>query len=482
MNRVTRTMWGVAASLVAAVSALADSPNLSLQINTNSSGVNQAQNFFQVTNNGTTSVKLSDISIKFWVNDTTGQNLVPHIYTGGCVAVAGNPSCIHQVSGVTAKAGKLSSACGTDPVRQANWSVTVSNTDGSMLAPGATWSNLQSQVNLANYANFNPGQASWYSPYLSPASYVPDVHFAVYVSGKPVTGSPPLRITKFNIPTVGAGASHMAAGPDGNVWFTEGAASKIGRITPSGVITEFTPPGFIYLNGITSGPDGNLWFVGSNGIGRITPSGVITTYPYPGYSEAQRITSGPDGNLWFTESHSVVGRITPSGVATEFTLPGASGAVWPMDITAGPDGNLWFTEANVNKIGRITPSGAITEFAVPTSSLGPLMIASGNDGNLWFTEPWANKIGRITPAGAISEFGLNAGPNFISAGPDGALWFSEPYESKIGRITTSGVVTEIPTSSLIYDLGEVTDGPDGNMWFPEYNGNKIGKISLSGCE
>ena len=46
----------------------------------------------------------------------------------------------------------------------------------------------------------------------------------------------------------------------------------IGRITPSGAITE--------------GPDGSLWFVeetlqGTVGIGRITPEGAMTEFPSP---------------------------------------------------------------------------------------------------------------------------------------------------------------------------------------------------------
>jgi streptogramin lyase len=31
----------------------------------------------------------------------------------------------------------------------------------------------------------------------------------------------------------------VAAGPDGNLWFTEFGSDKIGRITPTGTITEF---------------------------------------------------------------------------------------------------------------------------------------------------------------------------------------------------------------------------------------------------
>ncbi len=39
----------------------------------------------------------------------------------------------------------------------------------------------------------------------------------------------------------GAGLAGIAAGPDGNVWFTEGVGNKIGRITPAGDVTEFPP-------------------------------------------------------------------------------------------------------------------------------------------------------------------------------------------------------------------------------------------------
>ncbi|NOT60599.1 MAG: hypothetical protein HOP19_10290, partial [Acidobacteria bacterium] len=40
--------------------------------------------------------------------------------------------------------------------------------------------------------------------------------------------------TEFKIPTAASGVSRIIAGPDGNLWFLETAAHKIGRITPSG--------------------------------------------------------------------------------------------------------------------------------------------------------------------------------------------------------------------------------------------------------
>ena len=157
---------------------------LRLQVLTNSCGENQMQDFFEVTNTGYTPVNLSDISIKFWAYDTSGEAVDPHVWTGGCVVgVNGNPSCVHQVEGVTPTATQFSPACGPTPTEQANWEITITNTDGTQLPPGATWSNIQSALNLANYSNFSPGTADWYSPCLSGHSYQTSSQFAVYYQG-----------------------------------------------------------------------------------------------------------------------------------------------------------------------------------------------------------------------------------------------------------------------------------------------------------
>jgi len=93
---------------------------------------------------------------------------------------------------------------------------------------------------------------------------------------------------------------------------------------------------------------GNLWITEylDNKIGRISPTGTLTEFPIPTVnSEPFGITAGPDGNLWFTESfHSNIGRMTVTGAITEFPLPTAN--CWPEGITSGPDGNVWFTETS----------------------------------------------------------------------------------------------------------------------------------------
>jgi virginiamycin B lyase len=290
-------------------------------------------------------------------------------------------------------------------------------------------------------------------------------------------------VSEFTIPTRNSQPQEITAGPDGALWFTEGAG-KIGRITTTGAITEFPIPTLSsYPTGITGGPDGALWFTEDSGnkIGRITTTGTITEFTIPtANSGPVFITAGPDDALWFTENNgNKIGRITTTGMVSEFTIPTAGS--FPRGITAGPDGALWFTEDTGNKIGRITTTGTITEFAIPTGNSLLFGITAGPDGTLWFVELNNNKIGRITTTGTITEFPIltaNSQPSFITAGPDGALWFTESAGPKVGRITTSGAITaEFATPTANSVPASITAGPDGALWFVEVSGNKVGTLT-----
>jgi len=73
-----------------------------------------------------------------------------------------------------------------------------------------------------------------------------------------------------------------------------------------------------------------VWFensVSSGGmqIGRITPGGVVTEFSLAA-SSAGNLVAGPDGNLWFTDySTGKIGQITPAGTISEFPLPSVDG-------------------------------------------------------------------------------------------------------------------------------------------------------------
>jgi streptogramin lyase len=138
-------------------------------------------------------------------------------------------------------------------------------------------------------------------------------------------------ITEF--PLDNASPQAVTQGADGALWFTAAVPNvagvdnpnAIGRITTSGSVTIY--PVSLSPQQITAGPDGALWFTeieplgafrpspnGISMIGRLTTSGVLTEFPIPtAGANAQGIAAGPDGNLWFAEgSGRAVGKIVPT--------------------------------------------------------------------------------------------------------------------------------------------------------------------------
>ena len=77
-------------------------------------------------------------------------------------------------------------------------------------------------------------------------------------------------------------------------------ATGIGRITTTGTISIYRKRGTSEPAGITAGPDGALWFTnGADSIGRITTKGAITLYTHPGFYGTE-IVAGPG---WRTLVH-----------------------------------------------------------------------------------------------------------------------------------------------------------------------------------
>jgi streptogramin lyase len=303
----------------------------------------------------------------------------------------------------------------------------------------------------------------------------------------------------------------LAAGPDGNVWFTcfqtsAGGKAIVGRITPQGEVSEFSAgiPAGVGIGDIVAGADGNLWFTLSAGvsgplrrghpsaIGRVTPAGVVTLFgtglrkrSVPG-----EIIAGPDGNLWFVDGASPpeIGRITTQGTITEFPAElkpplGLGG------LAAGPDGNLWFTQVfNLphgdgepgGLIGRLSPSGTVTGFGAAPAAIGAPV--AGADGNVWFVgDNGAITIDRVTPSGEISQFGrgLVGVPSDLVAGPEGNLWFTA--QQSINRITPSGQITHF-TDCMAYrqffsEATSIVAGPGEDLWFSSVTSRQLPAIA-----
>jgi streptogramin lyase len=287
------------------------------------------------------------------------------------------------------------------------------------------------------------------------------------------------RITRFYL-TPHSGAWMIAAGPDGNLWFTERGhtssdVTRIGRITLTGELTERPLAPGSQPWGITAGPDDAVWFAdyGAQAIGRIARDGTIQAFPLPtANARPIDITLGNDGNLWFTETTTTtnldpmgnVARITPAGEVTEFPV-----GTMPSQIAAGPDGNIWYVAWYHTAIGRLTPTGEVTEFPLPRSCF-PHGLAAGPDGALWVTE--ATGVGRLSLDGAHTAFAVpgSVDDSFgdIIAGPDGALWFAADSAGAVGRVTTDGAISVVPfENGLISPVTGIAAADDGSLWLTD---------------
>jgi uncharacterized repeat protein (TIGR01451 family) len=171
---------------------------------------------------------------------------------------------------------------------------------------------------------------------------------------------------------------YIAAGADGNLWFTS-AWGSIYRMTTAGEYTLFplhpaqnypigyTPPN-PGLAGIAAGPDGNLWFTESqtNLIGRMTPAGVVTEFPVPTEnSNPFGIAAGSDGNIWFAENEgNKIGRfrVTTTDLGVAVTPQPAQGVVGQ---------GLTYTITVTNHGPAEATDVVLTEDYLPTSSLTP---------------------------------------------------------------------------------------------------------------
>jgi streptogramin lyase len=265
----------------------------------------------------------------------------------------------------------------------------------------------------------------------------------------------------------------MTAGPDGNIWFTEFEANKVGRMTPSGELTEFNAPtGSSSLQGITVGSDGNLWIAdgGAPVIDRLTPDGVWTQFQLPaGYGTPAAIAAGPNGDIWFTDSQTAkLDRLTVTGQFSQFDLgnliPGFS-----TTIAVDSQDNVWVSDSQHSRVGRLA-NGQFTVMDVtgmrhPWATIRAMVTDAA--GNLWFTEAGgpdpASHIGRITPDGTVSYYELLPGHGAVGLQFDahGNLWFTE--FSSVGEISPStGTVTEYDVGTAI-EWGPVF-GSDGNLW------------------
>jgi streptogramin lyase len=131
-------------------------------------------------------------------------------------------------------------------------------------------------------------------------------------------------ITEYQATPVPGSIAALSGGADGQVWFVKDGfgGPAVGRIDPTtGLFTTFSSGlngAFTLFGGMTLGGDGNVWFTSyfDGLIGRVTPAGVISEFSgVAPNAQLNAITAGPQiagsNTLWVTDpTNKSIARLT----------------------------------------------------------------------------------------------------------------------------------------------------------------------------
>jgi len=275
----------------------------------------------------------------------------------------------------------------------------------------------------------------------------------------------------------------IAAGSDGNMWFTNQA--QLIRLSMAGGAhvfnLTFSEGGTTYSFGpiwLNTGADGKLYINCNNCVDPVVGGGIIGVFATNKFV-MHRIPSkdivgnngfgvGPDGNTWFGEEGHIA-RITPAGTIAEYSYTSGETMNTGSTPVAGPDGNVWFTDYFKQKVGKINPTThTVTEFDVSGECSGPQGLAVGTDNKLYFNCS-SGSLASITTAGALgpaiaNPYGTSNEPGDMVTGPNHHIWFATTTTTFGEYNESSGtLITHSPPFTSGDVLG-LADGPDTNVW------------------
>jgi streptogramin lyase len=227
------------------------------------------------------------------------------------------------------------------------------------------------------YAEFPPNPATLAAP-ATGIAHGPDGNLWATEPARIARVTPSGAVTEFN---ANGNPIAITTGSDGALWFLEYTANKIGRITTSGVVTNEFPvsPHDAGLGHITAGPDGNLWFTDGAKVGRMTPSGASVEFGGFSGPVLQGIAGGLDGNLWVSESAGRIARVIPdvppevsTGAATNVAVTTATllGAVRARGVSTTYHFEYGTSAASLTGTAPTSAGSGDTALAVAASATG----------------------------------------------------------------------------------------------------------------
>jgi virginiamycin B lyase len=231
--------------------------------------------------------------------------------------------------------------------------------------------------------------------------------------------SPSGNVREVATPTIDSEPLSIAIGPNGNGWFVEGQANRIGRITLAGAISEFavppvTDPGTGDVddaspNEIAAGADGRLWLGIANGIATVATDGTVTEHVWSFPAFPMSIVGEANGTAWAGElEQHQLDRVAADGSATAVPFAAESPALLP-----GLAGTLWAFDSGNPYRWRVTPAGQaerqtlrVTEAAGKPATIrarGLQPAAPGPAGTTWLVADLAYKDGGEVDAIAVLD-------------------------------------------------------------------------------
>lgn len=299
----------------------------------------------------------------------------------------------------------------------------------------------------------------------------------------------------------------LTAGTAGNLYFTDGASSRIRMVTTAGVVTTIAGAGgasyaegtgsaalFNWPQSIAIGSGGLLYVADTNNhrIRSVTTAGVSS----------------------FVSGGSVAGDIDGNAATSRFRV--ARGIVY-----SSAENVLYVADSENNRVRKLTPAGDTTAFAGQVS--GGLVNGTGSAakfnypqglavdaaGNIYVADTRNHAIRKITPAGVVTivagggvtAFGQTGyvdangttarfnGPMGLTVDSSGVIYVADSGNNRIRKIATNGDVTTVAgggtagyldgssTTALFSNPKSVAIGSDGRLYVTDTDNNRIRVIT-----
>lgn len=259
---------------------------------------------------------------------------------------------------------------------------------------------------------------------------------------------------------------------DGRVWAADEFNNAVLGVNPSdgSTVRVNTTSGAEYPYWLAAGPDGNLWFTSDNtpaSIGRIFPNLTLSVIRLQGVggdqplqvtfvnsslaflaavNEGENATTKTcicSGHIYSFDPSDVGSTITPTVVGGDYTLQ------LPTSVSYA-EGRIWVAQHGPSSVLSYDfGTGEWTKYptsTVPWSTTLPLLIAA-NGSRVWFNEHYADKIAVIDPGqGTLTEISESnppaSGPSGIQndesfALGNGGVWFTSETGNYVGFISAS---------------------------------------------